>query len=79
MTLQQIEALEQGEEGPFDELPRLVIRYAEQLTRTTHPEPEVAQALSQRLSPAQMVVLAATVALANFTNRFNHGLDVQLP
>ncbi len=79
MTPEQIDALEQGSEAPFDELQRLVIRYAEQVTRTTHPDPEVARTLAQRLSPAQMVVLAATVALANFTNRFNHGLDVQLP
>ncbi len=79
MTDEQLEALEQGNDEPFDPLQRLVIRYAEQVTRTTHPEPEVAQALCEQLSPAQMVVLAATVALANFTNRFNHGLDVQLP
>ena len=79
LSAEQIEALEQGDEGPFDELERLVIRFADQVTRTTRPEPEVVQALCQRLSAPQMVVLAATVGLANFTNRFNHALDVQLP
>ncbi len=79
MSAEQIEALEQGREEPFDPLQRLVIRFAEQVTRTTRAEPEVVEALCRELTPAQMVVLAVTVGLANLTNRFNHALDVQLP
>jgi alkylhydroperoxidase family enzyme len=39
----------------------------------------VVAALSRHLSPRQLVTLAATVGLANWTNRFNETFDVQLP
>jgi hypothetical protein len=37
------------------------------------------QQLSKSLSPAQLVVLAAAVGLANWTNRFNETFAVELP
>jgi alkylhydroperoxidase family enzyme len=37
------------------------------------------QALAGTLSPAQLVTLAATVGLANWTNRFNESFAMELP
>jgi alkylhydroperoxidase family enzyme len=56
-----------------------VLAYAEQLTKTAEVDPAVVQELKGFLNETQLVTLAATVALANFTNRFNHGLDIELP
>ena len=63
----------------FSEVERLVIRFAEEWTKQGKASAEVVQALNKHLSPAQMVVLAATCGLANWTNRFNETFDVQLP
>jgi uncharacterized peroxidase-related enzyme len=67
------------DEGAFSETERLVIRFADEWTRQGKASAEVVQALSKHLTPTQMVVLAATVGLANWTNRFNETFDVQLP
>lgn len=63
----------------YNDLEKLVLRFAEQWTRQSKVAEDVVVALSQHLSPSQMVVLAATVALANWTNHFNETFDVQLP
>jgi alkylhydroperoxidase family enzyme len=56
-----------------------VLRFAEQWTRQGKAATEVVTALNQALSPTQMVVLAATVGLATWTNKFNETFGVQLP
>jgi alkylhydroperoxidase family enzyme len=56
-----------------------VLRFTEQWTRLGRVAPEVMQRLTKTLSPAQMVVLAATVGLANWTNRFNETFGIELP
>jgi uncharacterized peroxidase-related enzyme len=63
----------------FTEVERLVIRFADEWTRQGKASAEVVQALARHLKPSQIVVLAATVGLANWTNRFNETFDVQLP
>lgn len=65
--------------GAFDEQEQAVLSYAEQLTKTAEVDSGTVDRLKGFLNDKQLVTLAATVALANFTNRFNHGLDVQLP
>jgi hypothetical protein len=35
--------------------------------------------LKTRLAPSELVILAATVAQANFTSRFNNVFGVELP
>ena len=67
------------DESAFTELERLVIRFADEWTRQGKASAEVVQALAKQLTPAQLIVLAATVGLANWTNRFNETFDVQLP
>jgi len=76
----QVQALGDYEQSSaFGELEKLVLRFAEQWTRQGKADAEVVSALSQKLSPSQLIVLAATVGLANWTNRFNETFDIQLP
>ena len=56
-----------------------MLRFAEQWTRQGRVAGDVLEQLEQNLSPAQLVTLAATVGLANWTNRFNETFGVQLP
>lgn len=63
----------------FSDDEKAVLAYAEQLTRTSRVEPATVAKLKTFLNDTQLVTLAATVALANFTNRVNNGLDIQLP
>lgn len=80
MTDEQLQSLDQYEQSDaFNDLEKLVLRFADQWTRQGKAESAVVAALSQQLSPTQLVVLAATVALANWTNRFNETFEIQLP
>ncbi len=63
----------------FDDKERVILSYAEELTKTANVDPQVVANLKSFLDEQQIVTLAATVALANFTNRVNHGLDIELP
>ena len=78
--MQQIQDLEQYEQSTaYGDLERAVLRFAEQWTRQGKAAGDVLEQLKQSLSPAQLVTLAATVGLANWTNRFNESFGVQLP
>ena len=80
MSPQQIQDLEQYEQTTaYGDLERAVLRFAEQWTRQGRVAGDVLEQLKQSLSPAQLVTLAATVGLANWTNRFNESFGVQLP
>jgi alkylhydroperoxidase family enzyme len=63
----------------FDDQEKAVLAYAEQLTRQADVDDQTVAKVKEFLNDTQLVTLAATVALANFTNRFNHGLSVELP
>jgi alkylhydroperoxidase family enzyme len=74
VTEEQLQSLDNYEQsGAFNDLEKLVLRFADQWTRQGKAESGVVTALAQKLSPTQIVVLAATVAEANWTNRFNGG------
>jgi alkylhydroperoxidase family enzyme len=55
------------------------LQYAFDLTKTGDVAESTANRVKEFLDEKQLVVLASTVALANFTNRFNHGLGIQAP
>ena len=79
VTEQQIEALDDYRNSEhFTELEKLVLRYAEDLTREVKSDRKVMEALKQHLGPQEMVELNATVGLANFTNRFNESFGTDL-
>jgi alkylhydroperoxidase family enzyme len=76
----QIRDLERFEESTaYGNLEKLVLRFADQWTRQGKASPEIVKELAKSLSPAQMVVLAGAVGLANWTNRFNETFAVELP
>jgi hypothetical protein len=56
-----------------------VLRFAEQWTTKGQVAEDVLGRLQAVLSPAHMVLLAATVAQANLTSRFNVVFGVELP
>jgi uncharacterized peroxidase-related enzyme len=63
----------------YDELQRDVLRYAEQVTRHIHADDSLLERLHGALSDRQMVELAMTVGIANFTNRVTETLKMELP
>lgn len=80
LSEQQLDMIDQFDSSTlFDEKERAVLEFADQVTRTTRVNAETMDRLQKFLDSTQLVTLAATVALANFTNRFNHALDIQLP
>jgi alkylhydroperoxidase family enzyme len=76
---EKFDALPQYATSPlFDELERLVIRYAEQMTTKVQVEPSLVEQLKKQLTPPQLVQLTLSIAAANFTNRFNEALGSEL-
>jgi alkylhydroperoxidase family enzyme len=76
----QIQDLERYEQsGAYSDLEKAVLRFADQWTRQGRVPGDLMEQLAQSLSPAQLVVLAATVGLANWTNRFNESFATELP
>jgi alkylhydroperoxidase family enzyme len=76
----QLGELEQyAKSGAYTDVEKLVIRFAEEWTRQGKASADVVAQLSKHLTPSQMVVLAATVGVANWTNRFNETFGVELP
>jgi hypothetical protein len=56
-----------------------VLRFTEQWTGAGRISPEILDRLRADLSAEHLVVLAATVAQANLTCRFNNVFGVELP
>ena len=63
----------------YDDLQRDVLQYAEEVTRNVVVTDELADRLKQKLTERELVELAVTVALANFTNRISETLRLELP
>jgi uncharacterized peroxidase-related enzyme len=55
----------------YSPLEKLVLRYAEELTRTAKSSEDVMAELKKNLSEADIVELNLTIGVANLTNRFN--------
>ena len=63
----------------YDDLQRAVLQYAEQVTRHINAEPALIERLHASLPDRQIVELAMTVGIANFTNRVTETLKMELP
>ncbi|HKM54298.1 MAG TPA: hypothetical protein VJY33_12885, partial [Isosphaeraceae bacterium] len=63
----------------YDELQQDVLRYTDEVTHNVTVSDEVIERLKQRLSERELVELAVTVAMANFTNRISETLRLELP
>lgn len=55
------------------------MRFAAQWTSNGKADAALVAKLNASLSPEHVVLLAATVALANWTSRFNETFGVELP
>lgn len=75
----KIAAIDDAANDAFGDEEKAVLAYAEQLTKTATVDSATVAQVKEFLNDTQLVTLAATVALANFTNRINHGLDIELP
>jgi uncharacterized peroxidase-related enzyme len=73
---EEIRALETEQFQNFSEPDRAAIQYAQELTETASGE-ATGQALFQHFNDEQIVEITLVVAMANFTNRFNNGLQLQ--
>jgi len=75
VTDQQIlEIADYANSAAFSDLEKLVLRFAEELTRTVRTSDDVMEGLKANLSEPDLVELAVTVGMANLTNRFNMSL-----
>jgi uncharacterized peroxidase-related enzyme len=63
----------------YDDLQRDVMRYAEQATRHVQVATALLDRLKAMLSEREIIELAMTVGLANFTNRVTGTLRMELP
>jgi len=72
---EEITALQTEQDHGFSEPERAAIRYARELTQTAAAE-ESRDALLEHFSHEQVVEITLVAALANFTNRFNNGLQI---
>jgi len=63
----------------YDDLQRDVLRYAEEVTRHIHASEPLLERLHAALSDREIVELAMTVGIANFTNRVTETLKMELP
>lgn len=79
LSEQQLDSIDQDDSDLFSAEEQAVLRYTDQLTRNADVDQKSVNAVKAFLNDAQLVTLAAAVALANFTNRINHGLGIELP
>jgi uncharacterized peroxidase-related enzyme len=63
----------------YDSLQREVMRYAEQVTRHINVDDALFASLKKSLGDREIVELAMTVGIANFTNRVTETLRMELP
>jgi uncharacterized peroxidase-related enzyme len=63
----------------YDDLQRDVLRYAEEVTRHVDVSDPLLDRLRAALSDREIVELAMTVGIANFTNRVTETLRMELP
>ena len=72
VTEEQLQAINSYDSSNlFTPLEKLVLKYAEELTKTAKSSEGLVQELKKHLSEAQLVELNVTVGTANLTNRFN--------
>ena len=72
ITEEQLQAINDYESSPlFTNLEKLVMKYAEELTKTVKSSEDLMKELKKHLSEEQLVELNLTVGTANLTNRFN--------
>ena len=75
VTEEEMLSLQAEQDGAFTAPERAAIEYARELTRTSDGA-QTRDALNEHYNDEQIVEITLIAALANFTNRFNNGLDL---
>ena len=79
ITEEQIKAIgDYASSSLFSPVEKLVLRYAEDLTRSAKTSDELMAELKKHISESDIVELNLTVGTANLTNRFNNSLGTDL-
>jgi uncharacterized peroxidase-related enzyme len=76
VTDEEIQAIEAETDARFTAPEQALIRYARELTRTANVAPATRAAVAGLFTEEQVVELTLVIAVANFTNRFNNGLEI---
>lgn len=72
LTQEQLDTIGNSQQNEaFDDLQKLALQFAEDLTKRVEVEEAVLQGLQSRLSEQELVELSLMVGLANLTNRFS--------
>ena len=75
LTEEELSKLENWQDEGFTPAERAAIRYARELTRTAHAAVS-REEMFQHFTHEQVVEITLVAAMANFTNRFNNGLEI---
>jgi uncharacterized peroxidase-related enzyme len=75
ITEEELRALQTEQDHAFSEPEKAAVQYARELTRTATGDDSRA-ALLEHFSDQQAVEITLVAAMANFTNRFNNGLQI---
>jgi len=76
ITEDEMRALQTQQDHGFTDAERAAIRYARELTQTAAAD-DSRDALYEHFNDRQIVEITLVAAMANFTNRFNNGLEVR--
>ena len=76
ITAEEMQAVQSEQNAGFTGPERAAIHYARELTRTADAG-TTRDALLQHFNEEQVVEITLVAAMANFTNRFNNGLQLQ--
>ncbi|HVP46587.1 MAG TPA: peroxidase-related enzyme [Bryobacteraceae bacterium] len=76
ITDEEMRAIETQQYQDFSPADRAVIQYARELTSEADAA-ETAEGLFRNFNDEQVVEITLVVAMANFTNRLNNGLDLE--
>jgi uncharacterized peroxidase-related enzyme len=75
VTEPELEALEAAQDELFSPAERAALRYARELTTSAHAA-STREELFNHFTHEQIVEITLAIAMANFTNRFNNGLEI---
>ena len=75
LTEDELHSIESGQDEGFNPADRAAIRYARELTRTARAA-AAREEMFQHFTHEQIVEITLVTAMANFTNRFNNGLEI---
>lgn len=78
LTERDYEDLESETNQNFSPAEQIALHYAREMTRSCADEFDTREKLREYFSDEQLVELTLVIAMANFTNRFNNGLNVQV-